>query len=119
MREVKTIGSYMGHGSRAQVHAAMVGEERVALKIVCVHSLLTFRGVLSGWCSSTVKRLSLNKKRKLTNIFSEANHLHLSSFFDTSAPSSSPNLLYQPSNFNRVESTDDDMFALTRTTKWL
>jgi serine/threonine protein kinase len=38
MREVKTIGHYMGAGSRAQVHAAIVGEERVALKIVCACS---------------------------------------------------------------------------------
>ena len=38
MREVKTIGHYMGDGSRAQVHAAIVGEERVALKIVCACS---------------------------------------------------------------------------------
>ncbi|KAF4629608.1 hypothetical protein G7Y89_g8540 [Cudoniella acicularis] len=33
MREIKSIGHYMGYGSRAQVHAAFVGEERVALKI--------------------------------------------------------------------------------------
>lgn len=35
MREVKTIGKYLGHGSRAQVHTAIAGEEGVALKIVC------------------------------------------------------------------------------------
>ncbi|KAA8565418.1 hypothetical protein EYC84_011120 [Monilinia fructicola] len=33
MREVKTIGKYLGHGSRAQVHTAIAGEEGVALKI--------------------------------------------------------------------------------------
>jgi len=38
MREVKTIGHYMGGGSRAQVHATIFGEERVALKIVCAYS---------------------------------------------------------------------------------
>ncbi len=38
MREVKTIGQYLGDGSRAQVHAAIVGEERIALKIVCTCS---------------------------------------------------------------------------------
>lgn len=38
MREVNTIGHYMGDGSRAQVHAAIVGEEHVALKIVCACS---------------------------------------------------------------------------------
>jgi serine/threonine protein kinase len=38
MREVKTIGHYIGDGSRAQVHATIVGEERVALKIVCACS---------------------------------------------------------------------------------
>lgn len=34
MREVQTIGRYMGDRSRAQIHSAIAGEERVALKIV-------------------------------------------------------------------------------------
>ncbi len=85
---------------------------------MCMLSCLTLRCVLSAWCSSTVKRLSLKKKRKLTSIFFEANHLYLSSYLDTSAPLPSPNLFYQPSNFHPVELTNDNMLALALPTKW-